>query len=125
MRGGLDNLDHKLALLQALVTGDQFTPSDKGSINLALGDRAITDTSLSAGEVERPHAGRRSLNTLTTHRTRNSRKGLMTARTRRTAPMRKPQIARTAAKHDWKQVAEKQVFFANEPHHLAKWDKKL
>ncbi len=55
--GDLDNLDHKLALLQALVTGDQFTPSDKGSINLALGDRAITDTSLSAGEVERTARG--------------------------------------------------------------------
>lgn len=55
--GNLDNLDHKLALLQALVTGDQFTPSDKGSINLALGDRAITNTSLSAGEVERTARG--------------------------------------------------------------------
>ena len=55
--GDLENLDHKLALLQALVTGDQFTPSDKGSINLSLGDRAVTDTSLSAGEVERTARG--------------------------------------------------------------------
>lgn len=51
--GNLEQLEHKLAILYALVTGEQFTPSDKGSINLALGDRAITNTSLSASEVEK------------------------------------------------------------------------
>lgn len=59
--GDTKNLDHKLAILQALVTGDQFTPSDKGSINLALGDRAITNTSLSAGEVEKTARGQATI----------------------------------------------------------------
>ncbi len=59
--GDTKNLDHKLAILQALVTGDQFSPSDKGSINLALGDRAITNTSLSAGEVEKTARGQATI----------------------------------------------------------------
>lgn len=59
--GNTKNLDHKLAILQALVTGDQFSPSDKGSINLALGDRAITNTSLSAGEVEKTARGQATI----------------------------------------------------------------
>lgn len=59
--GDTQNLGHKLALLQALVTGDQFTPSDKGSINLALGDRAITNTSLSAGEIEKTVRGQATI----------------------------------------------------------------
>lgn len=59
--GDTKNLDHKLAILQALVTGDQFSPSDKGSINLALGDRAITNTSLSAGEVEKTARGQAAI----------------------------------------------------------------
>lgn len=59
--GDTQNLSHKLALLQALVTGDQFTPSDKGSINLALGDRAITNTSLSAGEIEKTVRGQATI----------------------------------------------------------------
>lgn len=59
--GNTKDLDHKLAILQALVTGDQFSPSDKGSINLALGDRAITNTSLSAGEVEKTARGQATI----------------------------------------------------------------
>lgn len=59
--GNTKNLDHKLAILQALVTGDQFSPSDKGSINLALGDRAITNTSLSAGEMEKTARGQATI----------------------------------------------------------------
>lgn len=59
--GDTKDLDHKLAILQALVTGDQFSPSDKGSINLALGDRAITNTSLSAGEVEKTARGQATI----------------------------------------------------------------
>lgn len=55
--GDTSELEHKLAILYELLNGDQFTPSDKGSINLALGDRAITNTSLSEGEVERTARG--------------------------------------------------------------------
>lgn len=49
--GNTSELPRKLAILDALIQGDQFTPSDRGSINLALGDRAITNTNLSAIEV--------------------------------------------------------------------------
>ncbi len=49
--GDTGDLPRKLAILDALIKGDQFTPSDRGSINLALGDRAITNTNLSAIEV--------------------------------------------------------------------------
>lgn len=49
--GNTNDLSRKLAILDALISGDQFTPSDRGSINLALGDRAITNTNLSAIEV--------------------------------------------------------------------------
>ena len=38
--GDTSELPRKLAILDALIQGDQFTPSDRGSINLALGDRA-------------------------------------------------------------------------------------
>lgn len=59
--GDTQDLEHKLAIFQALVTGDQFSPSDKGSINLALGDRAITNTSLSAGEIEKTARGQSTI----------------------------------------------------------------
>lgn len=49
--GDTGELPRKLAILDALIQGDQFTPSDRGSINLALGDRAITNTNLSAIDV--------------------------------------------------------------------------
>lgn len=49
--GDTSELPRKLAILDALIQGDQFTPSDRGSINLALGDRAITNTNLSAIDV--------------------------------------------------------------------------
>lgn len=49
--GDTSELPRKLAILDALIQGDQFTPSDRGSINLALGDRAITNTNLSAVDV--------------------------------------------------------------------------
>ncbi len=49
--GDTSELPRKLAILDALVRGDQFTPSDSGSINLALGDRAITNMSLSEADV--------------------------------------------------------------------------
>lgn len=49
--GDTSELPRKLAILDALIEGDQFTPSDRGSINLALGDRAITNTNLSAIDV--------------------------------------------------------------------------
>lgn len=79
--GNTKNLDHKLAILQALVTGDQFSPSDKGSINLALGDRAITNTSLSAGEVEKPHADRPPSSILKTRLMTPREKAIRTPRT--------------------------------------------
>lgn len=59
--GDTSELEHKLAILYELLTGDQFTPSDKGTINLSLGDRAITNTSLSEGEVERTARGQAEL----------------------------------------------------------------
>ncbi len=49
--GDTNDLPRKLAILDALIHGDQFTPSDRGSINLALGDRAITNMSLSQTDV--------------------------------------------------------------------------
>lgn len=49
--GNTSELPRKLAIFDALIEGDQFTPSDRGSINLALGDRAITNTNLTAIEV--------------------------------------------------------------------------
>ncbi len=49
--GDTNELPRKLAILDALIHGDQFTPSDRGSINLALGDRAITNMSLSQTDV--------------------------------------------------------------------------
>ncbi len=49
--GDTSDLSRKLAILDALIHGDQFTPSDRGSINLALGDRAITNMSLSQADV--------------------------------------------------------------------------
>ena len=56
--GDAQNLTQKLGLLRQLIHESQFSPSDKGTIDLSQGSRAFADMSLSANQIEQAVQGR-------------------------------------------------------------------
>lgn len=56
--GDAQNLTQKLGLLRQLIHESQFSPSDKGTIDLSQGSKAFADMSLTANQVEQAVQGR-------------------------------------------------------------------